>query len=285
MLPFALSFFVALLAGLVLNVVGLVAVVASPPGMSAALVTATLDWTIVHLGLNGMLVAICAAVAARTFPLYLRLRVPPARELYAVAAVFLAGFLLRSTTPFSLSPTLAAAPAIGSLLEGGSFVALAGILDVPLRRTRRDLAGREGQPRSGDVAAEWLIVAAYAWLAVGGLLLVWEGLAGLVSLSGSGGLTAPPRDAERHALGAGLVTLLILGMAPRLVPGFVGRPLYSARLVWATVWLGNGAALLRVSPLFFPSSPVTLGLFGLAGALGVAAIACLGWNLWRTVHG
>lgn len=86
----------------------------------------------------------------------------------------------------------------------------------------------------------------------------------------------------RHALGAGLVTLLILGMAPRLVPGFVGRPLHSARLVWATLGLGNGAALLRVAPLFLPSSPVVLGLMGIAGVLGVAAVACLAWNLWRT---
>ena len=283
-LPFALCFFVALPLGLVLNTIALTFQVFGL-WTQMIVVTYSLDWTIVHLGLNGMLVAICAAVAARTFPLYLRLRVPRPRELYVVASVFFAGFLLRSTAPFGVSPTLAGASAIGSLLEGVAFVGLAGILDVPFRRTRRDLAGREGPPRSEDRAAEWLIVAAYAWLAVAGLLLAWEGVAGLVSLSGSDGLTGPPRDAERHALGAGLVTLLILGMAVRLVPGFVGRPLYSARLVWATVWLGNGAALLRVAPLFLPSSPLTLSLLGLAGALGLAAVACLGWNLWRTVRG
>ena len=282
--PFALSFFAALLLGLAFNAIGLVAAVQSPPALPAALVPAAVDWTTVHLGLNGMLVAISAAVSARTFPLYLRLRVPPARELYAVVSVFLAGFLLRSATPFELPPALVAVPSVGSLLEGASFVALAGILDVPLRRSRRDLAGREGTPRSGDVAAEWLILTAYAWLAVAGLLLVWEGLAGLVPPASLGGFPAPARDAERHALGAGLVTLLILGMAVRLVPGFAGRPLRSARLVWATVWLGNGAALLRVVPLFLASSSLTLGLLGLAGALGMVAVACLGWNLWRTVR-
>jgi uncharacterized protein involved in response to NO len=77
--------------------------------------------------------------------------------------------------------------------------------------------------------------------------------------------------------------LLILGMAVRMVPGFAGRKLHSVRLVWATVWLGNAAAILRVLPLFLPSSRVTMALLGLAGLLGLAAVACLGWNLWRTL--
>ena len=79
------------------------------------------------------------------------------------------------------------------------------------------------------------------------------------------------------------MTLLILGMAIRMVPGFAGRKLYSARLVWATVWLGNAAAILRVLPLFLPSSRLTMALLGLSGLLGLAAVVCLGWNLWRTV--
>lgn len=112
---------------------------------------------------------------------------PLARELYAVAAVFLAGFLLRLVVvpltvagPASLDPDFLSTiglplAALGALLEGASFVALALVLDVPLRRTRRDLAGRAGQPNSEDVAAEWLIVTAYAWLSVAGLLLITEG--------------------------------------------------------------------------------------------------------------
>jgi uncharacterized protein involved in response to NO len=126
-------------------------------------------------------------------------------------------------------------------------------------------------------ASEWLIVPAYAWLGVAGLLLIADGLSWW-SLT-----PRPPVDSERHALGAGLITLLILGMAIRMVPGFAGRKLHSAGLVWATVWLGNGAALLRVLPLFFPSR-VSMGLLGLAGLLGLVAVACLGWNLWRTLR-
>ena len=90
---------------------------------------------------------------------------------------------------------------------------------------------------------------AYTWLGVAGLLLILDGLSWW-------GLTPrPPLDAERHALGMGLITVADPGDGgPDCCPGFSGRKLHSVRLVWATVWLGNGAAVLRVLPLFLPSS-------------------------------
>ncbi len=69
-----------------------------------------------------------------------------------------------------------------------------------------------------------------------------------------------------------------------MVPGFAGRKLHSVGLVWATVWLGNAAAILRILPLFLPSSRATMALLGLSGLLGLVAIACLGWNLWQTLR-
>ena len=82
-------------------------------------------------------------------------------------------------------------------------------------------------------------------------------------------------------------------MGARLLPGFVGRQqTASARLVWATLWLGNAAALLRVVPLLAPwllgasavPAPAVPTLLALSGVLDVAAVACFGWNLWRTLH-
>jgi uncharacterized protein involved in response to NO len=272
--PFAVSFFAALLLGLAINALAL----ATAGADGNALLPAAANWSIVHLGLTGMLVSISAAVSARTFPLYLRLRVPPRGELYAVCAVLLLGFLLRSMTPFELPDAAQWLPALGALLEGVAMLAIAAVLDVPLRRTRRVRPGREPAPRSEDRAAERLIVSAYAWLAIGGLILVAEGLAGW------GLVPRPPIDAERHALGAGLITLLILGMAVRLLPGFAGRRLASPGLVWATLWLGNAAALLRVAPLFFPASRLTTGLLAVAGLLGLATVGFLAWNLRQTLR-
>lgn len=271
-LPFALAFFLSLLAALALNANALLT-----DAWQSGLVPGVADWIVVYLGLVGMLVPISAAISARTFPLYLRLRVPPRGELLAVFGLYLAGALLRAGSVLELPAALQLVPALGALLLGLAFLGLILILDVPLRRSRRVPLGQEGPPLPEYRAAEWLILPSYGWLGVAGLLLLLEGL------SGWGLVPRPPLDAERHALGAGLVTLLILGMAVRLVPGFSGRKLHSVRLVWGTVWLGNAAAILRVVPLFLPSSRLTMALLGLAGLCGVAAVACLGWNLWRTV--
>ena len=121
----------------------------------------------------------------------------------------------------------------------------------------------------------WIDPRRVGWLR---LLLLADGLAAWELVP------RPPADAERHVLGAGFISLLILGMAVRLLPGFAGRRLHSAGLVWASFWLGNAAALLRVVPLFLPSSRLTVGLLALAGLLGLLAVACLGWNLRQTLR-
>lgn len=271
-LPFTLAFALSFVAALALNAWG-VALAARGTG----LVDGRISWLVVQLGLVGMLVSICAAVSARTFPLYLRLRVPPPRELYALAGLFLAGLGLRLAG--GLAPEPDGGPAtLGSLLLGLAFVGLVLCLDVPLQRSRRELPGQTELFVPEYIASAWLIRGAYAWLGVAGLLLVAD------ALGGWGFGWRPPQDAERHAIGAGLVTLLILGMAVRLLPGFTGRRLASVQLVWATVWLGNAAALLRVVPLFLPSSRVTLALLGLSGLLGLAAVACLALNLRNTLR-
>ena len=273
-LPFAFAFFAALIVGLSANV----ALGAAAAAAGTGLIPGVADRSAVHLGLVGMLVPISAAISARTFPLYLRLRVPPRGELHAVFGVFLVGFVLRALTPFELPEYAKGLPPLGALLEGVAILGLVAVLDVPLRRTRRVPPGREAPPRAEDRAAEWLILSAYLWLAAGGLLLLADGLAAWELVP------RPPADAERHVLGAGFISLLILGMAVRLLPGFAGRRLHSAGLVWASFWLGNAAALLRAVPLFLPSSRLTVGLLALAGLLGLLAVACLGWNLRQTLR-
>ena len=81
------------------------------------------------------------------------------------------------------------------MLEGASFVLLALVLDVPLRRTRRDLAGRDKARRPEDAPSDGLIVSAYWWLVIAGLLLVWEGLRPFGLLPSFWWLPAPPPDA------------------------------------------------------------------------------------------
>jgi uncharacterized protein involved in response to NO len=86
-------------------------------------------------------------------------------------------------------------------------------------------------------------------------------------------------DAERHAIGAVFVTILILGVGAHLLPGFARRPLRSQSLTWGTLIIGNLAALLRVAPVLTPSQgfgaipTALLAGAGLAGVIGVALFA------------
>lgn len=272
-LPFALSFFVALLAGLAANAY----ILAEGAFAGRVLIPAPQNWTLTHLGLVGMLVSISAAISARTLPSYLQSRVPPRRELYATFAILLIGFVLRSLDPPGVPFTPAWAGHFGAFVEGLAMLTLVLVLGVPFSWTWRVQSGPSEPEPPEYRASALLILSAYLWLAVAGALLMLEPLAG------SGARWNLPPDAERHALGAGLITLLILGMAVRLLPGFAGQRLFSARLVWATLWLGNAAALLRVVPLFLPPTSISLGLLATSGVLALAAVGCLTWNLIRTL--
>src|SRR5579884_594340 len=297
-LPFVLLAFGSLLLALLASLVGW----ALAAGSGLPLLTAPWEPLVIQLGLYGFLVPVSLAVAVRTFPLYLRVRVPDTRALWAVLAVYGAGLLLRLGAVLGAPLAL---DGLGRLLQGAALLAAPAVVDVPLLRTRAEIlaqtaararelgaAPRPLAPLDPDLrAAEWLLRAAYAWLAVAGLLLL---AGGALALAGGPLL---PADVERHALGAGFVTLLIFGMGPRLLPGFQGREhLVSARLVWATFWLGNAAALLRVSvPLLVwllaldapgAALPAGLanGLLSLSGLLDLAAVVCFAANLWQTLR-
>ncbi len=124
-----------------------------------------------------------------------------------------------------------------------------------------------------------LVVWANAWLGIAGGIALIDGVTLLL-----GGDRLLPVDALRHSLGMGFIAALIFGVAPRMLPSFAGVPLRSPRLVQATLWLGMGAAVLRVAGVLitiFPIDPIwTTVALGIAGPLGLAAAWCLLINLW-----
>jgi len=297
-LPYFVLGFFSLLASLLLNALGLAAAAAT----GAALVPAPWQPLLIHLTFFGFLVPLSLAMSARTFPLYLGVRPPSSRALAGVLGGLGIGLGLRLA---GMGAALSGVEALGSLVEGVALLAAAWVLDAPLGRTRGEVAAaaqararalgvapRSPAPLPPEVApANALLRTAYAWLVLAALLL----LAGAAARLGAG--PVPPADAERHALGAGFIALLILGMGARLLPGFLGRRLASARLVWVTLWLGNAAAVLRAVPALVPwllamsggpASPLrgVLAASGaLAGLVDLVAVAALGWNLWRTWRG
>lgn len=243
---------------------------------SSPTVSAGADNAVVLLGLDGFLVAVSIAMAARSFPLFLWLRTPTASAIRLPFWPFAAGLFLRVLGGVAGFDGVGA---VGAILEGLALVTIPVFLGfVPPRR-------RAGVDPSTDphflTAVEYLLVPAFVWLMVGGLVQMGTGLSAV-------GLPVPAvPDLERHALGSGFVTLLILGMGQRMLPGFGGHTIWSPALVWTTAALGNASALLRGVPVlaaslgWVPAAQagwISVSL-ALSGALGLAAVLCFGLNL------
>jgi uncharacterized protein involved in response to NO len=228
------------------------------------------NWAVtVHnlLGFYGFLVPISVGMGARLFPLHFGARLPGLTLLRAGLATLLVGLGLRVVGDL--------AGVRGAAALGLAAVAAALMLFLAGSRVfapRRAIPG--GRRPWYAEPAQWLGLSAFAWLALDALLLAVAALTILVPSLGPVAL-----DAEWHIVGAGFVTLLILGEGANLLPGFAGRPLRSEGLVWATLVLGNLAALLRVSPVLLPAlfvgslGPGVLAGSGLAGLLAVALFA------------
>jgi uncharacterized protein involved in response to NO len=127
-----------------------------------------------------------------------------------------------------------------------------------------------------------LVASAYLWAMVGAALLLIDGCSVLAT-----GSELVAFDAVRHAFAIGFIALLICGIAPRMLPSFSGGKIASPKLVSATLWLGNAAALLRVGSIVLaPLLTSTRGsaldaiLFSLSGPCGLAMAICLAVNLW-----
>jgi uncharacterized protein involved in response to NO len=121
------------------------------------------------------------------------------------------------------------------------------------------------------------MLSAYLWLLVVIALLVLGGLEAL----GVAGIAVDP-DAERHALGAGFVTLLILGVGAFLLPGMTGRRRLSWGLLWTTGACANVAAVLRVAPVALPGllpGASAAGAVAASGLLGLVALVLFGINV------
>lgn len=245
------------------------------------------------------------AFSIRTFPLYLRLALPrwPVRRF---ALLYLAAFALEELPVLVLAGG-ARSPlhALGQLLKGGAILVLVWNMDLLLRRRapwtfRIETAAptarrfhpppRVGMPDYGEFGRfERLICAAYLWLAAAGLLEGWNGAALLL------GRAPPwPPDALRHLYLAGFGTLLLLGMAPRMIPGFLHRRgVKFPGLVDLSFYLGSAAVLFRVVPVALPQglleefswlSIAAAHAFGISGVLGWLAVAALAVNLWATIR-
>ncbi len=258
----------------------------------------------IQIFLNLVLLPVAFAFSARLFPLYLRL---PAID-WQVAQLAWVYFISVCLQILPTLPVVLSLPsqiplylsAVGKILKGAVVLWFIWRIDVLTRRRapwtvhrvlqpgpeRRPT--REGLPDYGEFGRfEWLVYAAYFWLIVAVVLETTAALSSLLAWR-----AAISSDAIRHAYLLGFITNLILGMAVRMLPGFIQKKqVAQPRLVAATFWLANAAAMTRVAPLLLPAgwlepfpeiTFVVLRAFAASGVLGLIAVICLAVNLIKT---
>ena len=237
----------------------------------------------INVYIHFVLVPFCLAFSLSTFPIFLRLRTADWPVKYA-AALYVVGVV--SNLAAELSP-MAWLNAIGVCFRVAAV--LWTVIEIDLLRLKapwfkkfRETQDRENRPPrrlAGDYGQfgnfEWLIYAAYGWLTVASLSEIsnlWFG--------------TPASTIVRHFYLLGFVTHLILGMAVRIVPGFLGQNrIASPMLVRLSFLLITTSILGRTLPFVFSALnvPAFRAAYGLSGTLGMLALLCLGINLFVTV--
>ncbi|HSB78750.1 MAG TPA: hypothetical protein VLM91_08185 [Candidatus Methylomirabilis sp.] len=264
------------------------------------------DQFAVQLFLGLTLLPVAMAHSVRLFPMVLALSAAfwPVRE---TAYAYLLGVVLE-LVPTALSllgldgGMIRSIVNLGTMVKGSAILWFVWELDVltrrrPVERPARFLQSgpdrpptRPGLPDYGEFGRfERLLYSAYSWLALAAVCDIVDGGATLA------GYTPPfTADPVRHMYLLGFITLLIIGVAVRMLPGFLKKKaVASPALVEMTFWLGNTAAVFRVLPLIVPERLLGLipggtvlaqATFGLSGLIGLAAVVCLAANLWQTAR-
>ncbi|MGI8915185.1 MAG: NnrS family protein [Chloroflexota bacterium] len=231
--------------------------------------------------LFGFALPMTAAVSARLLPIYFGVELVAPAPLLALFAVLSGGGVLRLAGDVGRQET---SFALGNALLGLFCFAFPLLSGVPFG-ARRTI--RRSDPPAMVLAFRFpnaLIRSAYAWLLVAGLLLLSDGLGRL-----AGSPLRWSADALRHTITAGYLTLLILGMGARLLPGFARqRPRARTRLIVVAI-AGNLAALCRVLPPLAASVGIFGSLadaaFGFSGMCALVAVGLFTQIMWPLLSG
>ncbi len=252
-----------------------------------------------------VLMPVAFAFSVRMFPLYLRLRAPewPVRRLAYVYGCMFCLQVLPNLPPIASIPSKwpLLLSSIGMIFKGSVILIFIWKLDLLTRRRQpwtvnrvfhpgpERLRTRPGLPDYGEFGRfERLVYASYCWLALGATLEMLSGASTIFGFT-----LTHSSDAGRHVYLLGFICLLIFGMSVRMIPGFMQKKrIWSAKLVEATFWLGNAAAIFRIMPLLLPvvvfeAFPaiivVSQTLFAISGMVAMTAVLCLTVNLMKTV--
>lgn len=231
--------------------------------------------------LFGFALPVSVAVSARLLPITFGVELVAPAPLLALFAILSSSVVLRVAGDLTGQDWPLAAANLLMGLFGLGFPLLASVPLGPRRPLRRADSPALAQASRLPNA---LIRSAYVWLLLAGALALIGGLSRLL-----GNPVRLSEDALRHAVTVGYLTLLILGMGARLIPGFARlrlRPVPQLRLV---VVAGNLAALFRVLPPLAAAlgvtAPALAAAFGLSGLCALLAVGRFTQYVWPMLAG
>src|SRR5690606_6363522 len=134
--------------------------------------------------------------------------------------------------------------------------------------------------RFPDRSAKFVRIA-YGWLFVSFVLLLF--LPVYQWLHGSA-FSHAYYGAARHAITVGFVSMMIVGISSKMVPGLRGMDVRALPALWTTFILVNLGCLLRVSlQIASDWTPIAFGLVGVGGVLGRTGLAFWAAQLIRVM--
>jgi len=127
------------------------------------------------------------------------------------------------------------------------------------------------------------IRAAYVWLIIANGMMPFFLLYGILTHQW---FAHAYMGAHRHAFTVGFISMMIMGVAARVVPILAGVDSRKLSALWGPfllITIGNcGRVLLQIGTDFFPN--ICYPLVGLTGFLEVAALTWWGVGLWRIMN-
>ena len=248
------GFLITLLANLGVTIY--LAVQGSGPALPHAL-----DQRLLMLPTWGFLVPAIWGFNARWLPVFLGLRPPDARFLYA-AFVVAWGAIIATLCGFAHIST-----ALLPIAAAASITAL-GVWEPAAQ-----------PPKTAGVHASfpYFVRGAYIWLAIASVLSIWA-----ASADQAGGIWG----ASRHALTVGFLSTMVFAIGQRILPAFCGaRMLFSRELMFASLLLLNLGCALRVGaeiPAYEGFSQHAWAVLPISALVEMTAVTLFAANLMLT---
>jgi hypothetical protein len=235
---------------------------------------------LLHLQIAGFLLAFIGGVGTRALPTMTGIARPNAS---VKATAFVLGGAVGLTAAALLWAEYGTYSTAVARLASGGYVGLGAAL-LAIAWSTGILRPAANRLRPASQPHLWLVRSAVVWMVVAGVLSIYFGSR---AFSGATILSQFEVDGVRHAIGLGVVTMLIMGMAMMIVPEFAGQRQFGrsqAPLSVSLAALLNAATFLRVAPAvagFDWSNEVRDWSMAIAGGLAQAAILVFAWSFVR----